>query len=274
MSRMNLAKSRSALRRRVFHQLPRRRLQPTFERLHAYALAGMGIGSAVWGFDEGCEPQLLKSVGAQLRGRESVCIDVGANEGSYALCFLDAVGPSAVVHCMEPVSATYETLVKNTSAAASAIQTHQIALGAEDTPVELHVAPGHSQLSSKYPLLGHGDVVIELVQGLRLDSWAAEQDIDHIDLLKVDVEGAELDVLVGGKQLLDSGSVDRIQFEFGARNLIAGASLKDFFDLLPGYHLSRVVLDGLRPLGPYREWMDIPVSATNYFAIRSGVPMP
>lgn len=252
------------------HRLATRRLQPAFERLHGWSLAGMGIGSAVRAVGESGEARFVAHATRWAAGRRAnpCCLDVGANLGEYARLLAAGLGPEARIDCFEPSAATFARL---TAALASlpTCRPHQLALGAVDGEAVLHTVPGHSQLASLHGELGAS--VDEQVPVARLDTWAAAEGIDHIELLKIDVEGAELDVLRGAGDLLAGGAVDLVQFEFGRRNQLAGTRMEDLFDLLAGYRLHRLVLDGLHPLGDYHEGLELPYSATNYVAVRDGL---
>jgi FkbM family methyltransferase len=51
-----------------------------------------------------------------------------------------------------------------------------------------------------------------------LDGYCEENDIDHIDFLKVDIEGMEIDVFNGGKNIINN-KTDIVQFEFASTML-------------------------------------------------------
>lgn len=264
------------LRRSIRHRLPRRRLQPIFERLHGWSLLGMGIGSAVWPFDESGEETLVARIGAWAQDHvggdgDIVCVDVGANAGVYSGLLVDAIGPRAVVHSFEPAPETFTELQRRV-AARPAIHPHQVALGAAEDELTLYVLPGHSQLSSLHPLEESGTIT-HTVPVRTLDTWAAENGIDQITLVKIDVEGAEAAVLEGASRLLANQRIDLVQFEFGARNQLAGTTLRTFFDLLAGFSIYRILPDGIYRLPAYRGELDIMASATNYLAIRHGISL-
>ena len=81
-----------------------------------------------------------------------------------------------------------------------------------------------------------------------LDSVCKEHSIDHIDLLKIDVEGCEYEVLQGAARMIGSLSIDIIQFEINALSLISKHSLLDFMTLLTEYRFFRLLYRGLLPL--------------------------
>lgn len=70
--------------------------------------------------------------------------------------------------------------------------------------------------------------------------------INSIDLLKIDVEGAEHLVLLGFSELLEKGQIKVIQFEYGYSNGDANFLIKDFYKMLEGYGY---VLGPLKPSG-------------------------
>jgi hypothetical protein len=102
-----------------------------------------------------------------------------------------------------------------------------------------------------------------------LDEYCRENNVATVDLLKLDVEGHELAVLNGGRELLDRGAIDFIQFEFGGCNIDSRTYFRDFHSLLaPRFHLYRILARGLWPIDRYDESLEA-FGTTNYLAIRS-----
>jgi FkbM family methyltransferase len=61
---------------------------------------------------------------------------------------------------------------------------------------------------------------------------------DHIDYLKVDVEGNEYNVFKGAKRLLENRLIRYLQFEYGDCYTLAGRTLNDVIQLLmPNYRV-------------------------------------
>ena len=86
-------------------------------------------------------------------------------------------------------------------------------------------------------------------------------------MLKLDVEGHELKVLNGAHSLINSNSIDFIQFEFGGCNIDSRTYFQDFFYLLnPYYEIYRLVKDGIVLIEHYEERHEVFVT-TNYLAI-------
>ena len=95
--------------------------------------------------------------------------------------------------------------------------------------------------------------------------------IQNIDLLKLDIEGYELRVLHGAKEMLKKGSIMLIQFEFGVLSK-EKYSLKEFFDILgEQYQICRILKHGYYPLEKYNHYYEI-MTVTNFIAIKKGYP--
>lgn len=138
-------------------------------------------------------------------------IDIGANEGFYSLR-IKRQNPSARVLAVEPVQATYARLTDNI-ALNSCHKVYPLRAAAcnADGPLSL-------QRHTTVPTVSSLDVSAleqgwikpeslreEAVPGCRLDSIMRDYrryGFDKIDVLKIDVEGAELAVLQGARETL------------------------------------------------------------------------
>jgi FkbM family methyltransferase len=148
-------------------------------------------------------------------GTISTVFDVGANVGQTANWIRHYV-PDARLYCFEPVSSVYEELVKNTGSMKN-IQTACIAFGDKNEEVTIRLHREHSVLNSlKAELMNWDeDTVEEKVTVLRMDDYCRDKHIQHIDLLKIDTEGFELNVLKGAADLLLREKVGFILCEVG-----------------------------------------------------------
>jgi hypothetical protein len=96
----------------------------------------------------------------------------------------------------------------------------------------------------------------ERVRIITLDSYCGEHQIEHIDLLKLDVEGHELDVLNGATHMFSKAAISMVQFEFGGCNIDTRTFLKDFFYFFSerGMRIARITPSGyLHEIDSYRE---------------------
>jgi FkbM family methyltransferase len=71
-----------------------------------------------------------------------------------------------------------------------------------------------------------------------LDVYCKENDINHIDFLKIDTEGWELDILKGGKNILNN--CDFIQFEYGGTYQRKGIKLQEIYEFLNGWKIYNI----------------------------------
>jgi hypothetical protein len=107
----------------------------------------------------------------------------------------------------------------------------------------------------------------EEVEAKTLDQYLGLLGPDEkLDLLKLDIEGAELSALAGGKKLLSRTRV--VQFEFGGCNIDSRTFFQDFWRIFKalGFKIFRI-----SPLGPvqivdYQEWDEFFIT-TNYLAV-------
>jgi FkbM family methyltransferase len=149
--------------------------------------------------------------------------DVGANISELSLLFSRFVGESGKVHSFEASASTFKKLNTICQAAQrSRILLNHLEVSDQEGIVRLHVYDeeysGWNSLANR-PLHNYGinvqPVCIEEVNAITLDSYCRENDIAQIDLLKIDVEGAEYQVLLGAYQLLQRKSIKCCVFEFG-----------------------------------------------------------
>jgi FkbM family methyltransferase len=149
-----------------------------------------------------------------------VAFDVGANYGLYSLLFAKSVGEGSVF-AFEPEPWNFERLTRNIALNdASAVTPIRAAVFRTDGEVQLNVYPREQH---GWHTLGRPAMELDGkpcrpeatvgVPAVTLDTFCGEHGIARIDLLKIDVEGAELDVLRGAQTLLESGAIGCVLFE-------------------------------------------------------------
>jgi FkbM family methyltransferase len=194
-----------------------------------------------------------------------VVVDAGANVGGWTLGAIRRL-PQAHVHAFEPSGAASERLAAAV-AGESRVSIHRIALSNEDGQAILYANEPGSPIASltKRRLAGIDNYLEETVHTRTLSAWADETGIPSIDVLKLDVEGHELDVLRGAEDLLRDLRV--LQFEFGGCNIDTRTYFQDFWYFLTeaGLEIYRLGPGGLNRIREYSERDEMFVT-TNYFA--------
>lgn len=247
----------------------KRRYQHLFQTLHDMALLGMNYRSGDL-FTSGELVALEEIVGA-LGSRDAVTVfDVGANVGHYSVAASDALrGRLHRIHAFEPAQETFAALVERVRDRSEIVPVNTGLGERAGTAVLLSVAPGSGMATLHDRKRDLPPTHQQSVEISTLDAYCVAHRVTSIDLLKLDVEGHEMAVLLGAKELLASGRIDRVQFEFGEAAIDARHYLRDFFDLLVGFDFFRILQDGLHPLGAYRQEDEI-FRTVNFLAVRRG----
>lgn len=128
-------------------------------------------------------------------------IDIGANIGQYTLLASSIVGQTGKVYSVEAVPDIYTLLNKNISSNnLRNVISYNVALSNLEGFTSFHLGHyGNSGAGSLKPTINTGGREIK-VKTSTLDNLF--YDLNKIDVMKIDVEGAELLVLSGGKKLL------------------------------------------------------------------------
>jgi len=207
-----------------------------------------------------------------LAGADSPLVfDVGGHVGEYTAAFLRRF-PGGRAFVFEP-SATHFSILSKRFGDRQNVQAFRIALGAASGEASLYKDAEVTGLASlTRRRLDHFGLTMdkeERVQVSTLDEQRAKARIEFIDLLKIDVEGNELDVLKGATQALDEAAIAAVQFEFGGCNLDTRTNLQDFFYFFAQYRYRlHIVQPGgnLFPLKKYDEMYE-QYRTTNYAAL-------
>jgi FkbM family methyltransferase len=125
-----------------------------------------------------------------------VFVDVGANVGTYAMVLARHVGASGKLIAIEPHPVTHARLAFN-RAAAGFTQVHLVAAAAGPSDGELMIETDGDNLGASHIVSGARAGNVIKVASLRLQRILGEAGADHVDALKIDVEGFEDRVLTG-----------------------------------------------------------------------------
>lgn len=133
---------------------------------------------------------------------DELVIDAGANIGCYST-IAALLEPTARVHAFEPLRSAHSRLVVNcrTNRLAGRIFTTQAALGSESGQLEL-VGVEKGRQGTLVRDLADRTYPSEMVSVMRLDHYIADQRLPAPGIIKLDVEGFEVEVLEGAEQAL------------------------------------------------------------------------
>jgi len=126
----------------------------------------------------------------ELACRPKVILDIGAQFG-LASVYYACVYPEARIVALEPSTRNYGILARNTRGFET-VEIHRLALFSDRGSRRLYLAERGGDNS----LMNAGGA-FEEVETTTLDEFAREHGIDHVDILKIDVEGAEAEILRG-----------------------------------------------------------------------------
>jgi FkbM family methyltransferase len=133
-------------------------------------------------------------------------VDGGAHIGYLTLLASRCVGPSGEVHAFEPVPRTFAALEENVRLNGAAnVRLNRVALAARAGELELEVPidpDGEGLLAWGATSIHLGRGSIERAPAMTLDEYSRVHGLARIALLKLDLEGAELEALRGMEELL------------------------------------------------------------------------
>jgi len=244
--------------------------QTFFETLYRLSLTGMNIGEGADSENSG-EVFVLKYIREKNKKMNDLTIfDVGANVGKYTLLINKVFGEKKLkIFSFEPSKKSFEKLTANIKGVHK-LKIFNLGFGEKKGTATLFSDKNGSSLSSLYKRkLDHFNLQVNIKETVNIetvDDFCLKNNITHINFLKLDTEGNELQILKGADKMINSGKIDFIQFEFGGCNIDSKTYFQDFYYLLnQRYQIYRVLKNGLLPIKKYRETNEIFLT-TNYLA--------
>ncbi len=158
-------------------------------------------------------------------------IDIGANIGIYTLSLFKK---AKCVYAFEPEKKNYQRLVHNLKInSVTNVKTYRCAIANKNGVGILYVSKNDGAWNSLSIPYSGGKQKVETIT---LDFFVGSGKVHNVGLIKIDVEGAELDILGGSHKTLQRFHPP-ILIEFnGPRSQLSGYSLKDMYKLITKYN--------------------------------------
>jgi len=166
--------------------------------------------------------------GAWLIDPGSTVLDVGGCYGEFALYAVKCVGPSGRVVMIEPDASNIEVARKTFELNGNPANLQVVQGGLWKHPGTLRFNTGQGPTSSVVGVGDGGDGETVEVAVESLASLADRLKIDHIDFVKMDVEGAELEVISAAGEL---PAKHQPRYAIASYHVVDG---KKTADVLPG----------------------------------------
>lgn len=204
-------------------------------------------------------------------------VDAGAHIGQYSMLASARVGPEGRVHAFEPHPGLYEVLGRNLRRAdCSNVVARRLALGRSHGTRDLFLHPSdNAGATSLRPRDGAPPDPRVRVTATTLDRYVGANRLRRVDLVKIDVEGAEIEVLEGAVRTLDANPDIVLVVEFlrpNARRF--GHTVEDLEARLRRlrFRLFSITSGGLAPYTPEADLSVNVVASRQLPTILHGLP--
>lgn len=192
--------------------------------------------------------------------KQPIILDVGANLGEYSVLLQESF-PNSKIYSFEPNPNTFAVLKKNLP---EGCIPQNFGLGITEKTDQLYFDEENTtsvQATSDKEILETiaktKKITSTTIKIERLDEFCAANNINHIDFLKIDTEGFEMEVLQGAGEFITKKKIHIIQFEFNEVNIVKRQFLKDFFEILNQYDFFRLDENKMIPLKTWEPKLEI-----------------
>jgi FkbM family methyltransferase len=169
-----------------------------------------------------------------------VCMDIGANIGHMTLHLARKVGISGKVFAFEPLPHIYQKLQNNIkrNSFENIVSAYELALSNQTGMATIGYADNMTENQGMGSLVNIKNDVVKYqrqIQTKTIDEFVREMKIRRLDFLKIDIQGAEILLLDGGKEVFSSLSPDLV-IEISPIDLACcGNSPHDLIEILINY---------------------------------------
>ena len=165
------------------------------------------------------EPDLVHYLKRVLRPG-MICVDAGANVGYLSMLMAKKVGRMGRVVSFEPTQRSFAALCRNIQLnGLTNVTGEQVALSDHNGTLEFHEGPLDYDVYNSAGNISHPSALSvtfksTIVPCMTLDSYLNANNIEKVDLIKIDVEGGELSALKGMEETLERNPQALLIIEF------------------------------------------------------------
>lgn len=224
-----------------------------------------------WDINTNGEKQLVRAL--KRLNRLNVVFDVGANVGEWS----DEVlidNENCNLHCFEIDDVIFSKLKARISG--KNVVLNNTGLFSETKSLNFNYCPHNEGLSSIYDTLWSnnwnvGERKIVKRNVIRGDQYCQANNINKINFLKIDTEGAEFSIVKGFGDMIDPNIIEIIQFEYGVANIVSRSLLIDYYEFLTpkGYIIGKIEPNNIKYKPYYYE--DENFNGANFIAMNANV---
>ena len=163
------------------------------------------------------EPEMFRVFSALLKPGD-IFVDLGANEGYFTVVASKLVGPTGRVVSIEPQRRLKPVFEKNV--ALNGLQNVSLTEQAVSDKIgeaTIHVSPSTDTGATGLVLNYKYSVPTETIQTTTLAEVFRKQNLQHCDLIKIDIEGFEYEAVLGSKQLFEQGRIRKVVLQLHPR---------------------------------------------------------
>jgi len=182
-----------------------------------------------------------------LEGRDCLAIlDIGAYVGQIS-CKYAQLFPNATVYSIEPFSDSFDQLSNAAAKSNGTIRPFKVAVSDSIGRIRLNINRDRtcnsfferpSQAGKYYSLKAEHVDQVE-VDTVTLDEFCDKNGIHHIDILKIDAEGAEMKIFNGARRIFEQNKVDLVYTEvMFVKHYEGGCMYHEIASHLAQYHFS------------------------------------
>ena len=220
--------------------------------------------------------KLAAAITTKTSEENPVILDIGANVGLFTKAFMNAPKPPKSIIAIEPSLYVFSILLKITANMPS-VRCRKVALSNETATVDLKTPIKRSgSLRVGLSHIGNADdqqVFLETVEAKRLDDVLTDEKVDQVDIVKLDVEGAEEQVISGAPNLFyNVRPIWFVELVQGRTDNFSGSAEKIFLDFIAAGYEAFVLnpdyeWDRVNKLNEHTDYLFVPKLSTEEIAI-------